>query len=263
MMKLPANRARALFETGKRIGVAAALKLNPSLSAALVKLSRRHTLRLRLRNYPGAFTFRPGTSDYAVVSHIFVAGEYDWLREPAPATIIDCGANIGGTAFAFLSRFPHARLVALEPDEDNHAVLASNLEQFSDRAVALHAAVWSHDTTLRVVRGEHLDGSEWTYQAKEHPDSKLPPVAAKSIPTIMADAGFETVDLLKIDIEGGELELFSHGDCPWLERVKNISIELHGSECRDAFFSALEPYDYELEQHGELTACLDMRVARD
>ena len=116
--------------------------------------------------------------------------------------------------------------------------------------------MWSRDTTLRLVRGEFLDGREWTYQATEHSDTSLEVVSAKSVPTLLEELGAERIDLLKVDIEGGELDLFSIGPHSWLPRIRNVSIELHGEECADAFFSAMSLYDFELIQQGELTVCL-------
>ena len=81
--------------------------------------------------------------------------------------------------------------------------------------------MWSRDTTLRLVRGEFLDGREWTYQAKEDPDTSLESVPAKSVSTVLQELGGESIDLLKVDIEGGELDLFSRGPQSWLPRVKN------------------------------------------
>jgi hypothetical protein len=67
------------------------------------------------------------------------------------------------------------------------------------------------------------------------------------------------VDLLKVDIERSEIELFAKNTDSWLPRVKNICIELHGPDCEAAFFSALAPYDFEVSHSGELTICRDLR----
>jgi FkbM family methyltransferase len=256
--RVPSDVAE-LIRRARRIGPIAALKLVPAVSGLLAKLTHRSTLALRMKGQRAPFRFRPGTSDKEVIEHIFIAGEYDWLPRHTPKTILDLGANIGATARYFLANIAGSRVIALEPDEGNHELLAANLAPFGDRAEAQHAAVWSRDTSIKVVRGEFLDGSEWTYQAKEHPDDSLPSVAAKSVPTIMEEAGLDTVDMLKIDIEGGELELFGSGSPEWLRRVKNISIELHGHDCETAFFRAMEPYDYSVERRGELTICLGIQ----
>lgn len=244
------TRARA-------IGVSAALKLSPKVSQSLTLVTRRRFVTLELKGFHGELRFRPGTSDKEVIEQVFLTDEFSWLRRlDGVSTIVDCGANIGATAFLLLNAFPHARLVAVEPDPCNYEILSHNLEQFGGRATALRAAVWSTDTTLRLVRGEFLDGREWTYQAKEHPDSSLEAVEAKSLPTLLEELGVERIDLLKVDIEGGELDLFSNGPQAWLPRITNVSIELHGDACSNAFFGAMSRYDFELLRRGELTVCL-------
>jgi FkbM family methyltransferase len=242
----------------RAIGPSAALKLSPKVSRILALATRGQLVTLEIKGSRGGkLRFRPGTSDKEVIEQVFLTDEFSWLpRLEGVSTIVDCGANVGATAFLLLNAFPNARLVAIEPEPGNYGVLRKNLEQFGDRATALQAAVWSSDTSLRLVRGEFLDAREWTYQAKEHPDTSLEVVAAKSIPTLLKELRAERIDLLKVDIEGGELELFSSGSQSWLPRVKNISIELHGEACAAAFFSAMSRYDFELIRRGELTVCL-------
>ena len=65
----------------------------------------------------------------------------------------------------------------------------------------------------------------------------------------------DMVDILKIDIEGSELDLFSKNYESWLGKVKNIAIEIHDKESEKAFFNALSDFDYQLEFSGELTVC--------
>jgi FkbM family methyltransferase len=247
----------------RAIGIVPAVKLSPKASRILAFVTRRRLVTVGIKGFSGKLHFRPGTSDSDVIAQVFLTDEYSWLaRLEGVSTIVDCGANIGATAFLLLSAFPDARLAAIEPDGGNYNVLRKNLDQFGERAVVLNAAVWSRDTTLRLVRGAFLDGREWTYQAKEHPDTSLEAVAAKSLLTILREFGWESIDLLKVDIEGGEFELFSSEPQSWLSRVRNISIELHGEQCTYAFFTAMSHYDFELIRRGELTVCLGVAERR-
>jgi hypothetical protein len=43
--------------------------------------------------------------------------------------------------------------------------------------------------------------------------------------TLIAETGIECIDLLKMDIEGAEREVFESGE--WISRVGAIAIELH------------------------------------
>ena len=84
---------------------------------------------------------------------------------------------------------------------------------------------------------------------------------ATDINTLLAESGSDAIDLLKIDIERSEVEVFARNFEPWLGRVRNLVIELHDEECRRVFFQALSPYAYDLSEVGELTICRNLRPA--
>jgi hypothetical protein len=52
-------------------------------------------------------------------------------------------------------------------------------------------------------------------------------VRAVTIASLMDKAGFDRVDILKLDIEGAEIELFDANCEEWIDRVDAIVIELH------------------------------------
>ncbi len=79
-------------------------------------------------------------------------------------------------------------------------------------------------------------------------------VSGISVSDSLEAEGLSRVDLLKIDIEGSEFEVFS-GDCSWLKRVGIIVIELHDymrPGCSKALMDALSCLsDYALSWKGE------------
>ncbi len=52
-------------------------------------------------------------------------------------------------------------------------------------------------------------------------------VPSVSMEDLMHKHGISEIDLLKIDIEGGEEELLGSGDAPWLSNVRIIVMEIH------------------------------------
>src|SRR5947208_4936670 len=71
---------------------------------------------------------RRGTSDIWTFDQIFVDHEYRCIDSlQGVTTIIDAGANVGYSSAYFLSRFPEARIIALEPDPENFNALRRNL----------------------------------------------------------------------------------------------------------------------------------------
>jgi hypothetical protein len=63
-------------------------------------------------------------------------------------------------------------------------------------------------------------------------------VACASMESVLAEAGFPRVDLLKCDIEGAEAAVFSHGSLEWLMRTRCVLIELHGADAARAVHAA-------------------------
>jgi hypothetical protein len=81
---------------------------------------------------------RTGTSDVYVYHQIFVEREYAPLeRLSSVSTILDLGANVGYSSRYFMGMFPRAKLLAIEPDPENFALLERQLSKFSDRAAVV------------------------------------------------------------------------------------------------------------------------------
>jgi FkbM family methyltransferase len=212
-----------------------------------------HPLHARLR----------GSSDMSAFGQIFLLQEYLCLRDlKEPAVVLDLGANVGFSTAYFLSAFPKARIVAVEPDERNLAMCKTNLAPYGDRVLLLHGAVWSKKGKLRLLQGAGVgDGREWATRVDEPADDEQASagVQAWDVGSLIDMSGASTVDLLKVDIERAELSVFGKSAASWLPRVRNICIELHGKDCEEVFFAALKDFDYELQRSGELTICRNLR----
>ena len=121
-------------------------------------------------------------------------------------------------------------------------------------------AVWPRPGGLVLSRGTFGDGKEWATEVRQAADGETPDVTAWDIPSLLALCPSQSIDLLKVDIEGSEKALFSAATERWLPHVRNICIELHGPESERVFRNALEDYDYEcVRSDGEHTLCLNLR----
>ena len=194
---------------------------------------------------------RYGSSDLKVFNQIFFLDEYGPVRTSSDAKlIVDCGANVGYSTAYFLSKYPTAQVIAVEPDRRNYEVLTRNTAGYGARAVAINAAVWSHKTRLALHRH---DRGEWATQVKEANVAESADIDAVDIPEILNRSKHDRIDLLKIDIEGAEGELFSHNYESWIDRVETIVIELHGDSYERIFHEALKGRKFGFGTSGELT----------
>jgi FkbM family methyltransferase len=220
----------------------------------------RRVDRLRGVRYSAPLYFRPRTSDPKVICSVLAQQDYQAVADLANVRlIVDCGANIGCTTFFLLHAYEHARAIVIEPDPSNMAMCRRNLHPFRHRVQFLECAVWPESVPLIVERGHYRDGAEWAFQVRPaRPDERADMVGI-TIDEIMRTASVETIDLLKIDIEAAEQQLFAGENLHWLRHTRNIAIELHGEFCEIAFDRALRGFEFSRSQHGELTICTGIR----
>jgi FkbM family methyltransferase len=201
---------------------------------------------------------RTGTSDMAVYNQVFVGREYEFPHLPEEAkTIIDLGANIGLTSIFFALKYRDANILSVEPDNDNFMRLIANVGHFGDRVKPLKGAAWSRDGNLRLVKQGANEASldSWGVRVSPEIDDKSFDVQCFSIPTLIGRIDGDSIDILKIDIEGSEKEIFTHSPEKWIGKIKMIVVETHDRfqpGCEQAVREAVKDKFLELERSGEL-----------
>ena len=180
-----------------------------------------------------------------VFSEIFIKECY---RDCAvsPVTIIDCGSNVGMSILFFKSLWPDARITGIEASSETFAMLKQNVGNLpgvtlvnravSDRRgmISFYAGSSSLTASTNAFRG---GGKEMRVEA---------------VP--LSDFIDGPVDLLKIDIEGGEMAVFAELEASGkLPLIHQLVIEYHhhlqGERGRfSSFLERLERcgFDYDL-----------------
>ena len=206
--------------------------------------SGEHTHQFRALRMP--FTFRLTSEDKLVVFGNIIKGEV--LEGPLPSEarfIVDAGGYIGDSAALFLSRYPNARCVVIEPGSAyGWAVL--NLRRYGERAVLHQAALMSSPGFCRVQEAD--TGSE------AHVDINGT-IKAITVPEILASSPHGRIDILKVDIEGAEVALFQSA-AEWLPFVDCITIELHGERAKAEIPAQLKVAGFSISYHGSLTVAV-------
>jgi FkbM family methyltransferase len=138
------------------------------------------------------------------------------------STILDLGANHGHFALAMVDRF-QCQAVCVEPDPSIYPELASN-----PKISAINAAVNTHGGPAKFYVAQNQECS-----------SLIPPSVSETVDeiecqtvtldTLLAGIGARQIDVLKIDIEGLELELLTSLDHRTLDRVNQLTVEFHES----------------------------------
>jgi len=221
-----------------------------SFTALLDELCGRERLRsIEVSGVP--LYIRTSTPDLYVVESSLLRHEYAEIQLQEPQVIIDAGANIGTSAIAFARRFPRSRVIAIEAEKQNYELMLRNTAPY-DNILPVHAALWPVEGERAVLA---RPGGHWSFTLTETSDSQGTTgqtVPCTSIPQLMAQYELDSIDLLKLDIEGCERELFSHS-YDWLDSVKAIAVELHdrvAPGCSRAFYLATADFS-DFEIHGE------------
>lgn len=206
----------------------------------------------RARILGGDVFVRPGTADLAVLDQIELHPYVPVIAGSGPMMIMDLGANIGLSVRYWKHAAPRAHVVAVEPDPGNFSMLQRNTTGLSDVHL-VNGGIWHRPGTLGMDRS---GSGTAAYRTKE--EGAGGEVEATTIPLLMERYGMPRLDILKVDIEGSELELFSLGDLSWIDKVTTIAVELHDRfrpGCGDAFFAALRGRSWSYEVCGEMIVC--------
>ena len=193
--------------------------------------------------------YRVHSTDINVLQQVFLSGDYDCAGfERGVEFVVDCGANIGCASAFFLNRYPGSCVVAIEAELGNFGICRQNLEPYSSRVRAIHGAVWPRSEPLIVVRGEPEQVKECAFSVRPCREGEPKEIDGISLTDVVESSPKKRIDLLKIDIEGGERELFASGFESWLFRTRTIVIETHGPECREVFLQAVKPYGFKVQE---------------
>ena len=208
----------------------------------------------KIRNYKHPIYLRNGSSDVHVFSQVIYDREYELKYRIKPSVIVDCGANIGLATIFFKNKFPDATIIAIEPELSNFKVLQKNTEKY-DKVHCLQSGIWGRTTNLKISNSNR---GNWGFTVEETAETGEGTIPAISIDGIMEKFNLDHIDILKIDIEGSEKNVFEENADKWLSKVNVLVIEFHDADvpdCAKTFYKAMEKYNYETKTHRESVVC--------
>jgi FkbM family methyltransferase len=166
--------------------------------------------------------YRLNRGDIQSIREVWIDECYRLPFDLKPTRLVDLGANIGLTSLWFVHRYGCQTVIAVEPSPDNARLTRLNLERNQIVSEVIEAAVGPRDGTamfedasesnLGRVGGSN-GGRTVTMVSMETLLLRLPPGAE--------------IDLIKMDIEGGEGPLLQDDNLKWLGRVRSIIAEFH------------------------------------
>jgi FkbM family methyltransferase len=167
-------------------------------------------------------------------------------------TICDVGAHVGYLTLVMARAVgPNGRVLSFEPDPRNYRALRSNIER--NRAEAIVSPVQSAVSN----RTGSMKLATFGYSFVSHLATDTTPADAKLLDvsvTTIDELGLDTLQLIKIDVEGAEGDVFQGAERTLTTHRPVVISEVRGVQPSWSAISALmQSLDYRFEVlHGDL-----------
>ncbi|MBB6400905.1 FkbM family methyltransferase [Methanococcus maripaludis] len=198
--------------------------------------------------YPNLIV-RKNTTDLSVFISIFVQKELNLPIEFKPKYIVDAGAYAGYSSIYFHEKYPEAEIIAIEPEKSNFDTLIKNTHKLK-QILCLNLGLWYKEAFLKV---EDRKTGKWGFKVNEVLNTEEYDIKSTTIRNILSIQNWDKIDILKIDIEGSEKELFSKNS-NWINKVNVILIELHdriNEGCTESLYCAIDLHEWNEYRKGE------------
>ncbi len=192
--------------------------------------------RMGLKNSCPVYRFRNGlaikTREPADTDTIFdILIRKDYGEAPKNGVVIDIGANMGSYALFAAWNSPDARVYAFEPDPTNYALMRENIAMngLADRVIVSDVAV----TGKRERREFFVHGGPHgsMYRNDNNPlwtgSGEAIDVECWSLDEVFKKYGIAHCDVLKLDCEGSEFEIFEATSEESFKKINRIRMEYH------------------------------------
>jgi FkbM family methyltransferase len=153
------------------------------------------------------------------------------------STIIDLGANHGNFAVALADQF-NCKPLCVEPDPRVFPILKSN-----PKISALNLAISTHTGTSRLHLTENLECSSLVIPTTSKTIAETE-CQTMTLEALLASTGTQHVDLVKVDMEGMELEVLPSLQPEALERIDQLTVEFHESVGMGTVKQVVKTIDY-------------------
>jgi FkbM family methyltransferase len=162
--------------------------------------------------------YRLNKGDLHSIREVWFEEAYRLPFDNPSGTLLDLGANIGLTSVWLAKKYTIERVIAVEPDRSNAMLARRNLDLNAIKSEVIEAAIGPQEGTVRFESNQVSNLGRVS--------EKGLPVAMITVDTILEKSACPKLALVKIDIEGGEQQLFD-GPMDWLDRTDAIIIEFH------------------------------------
>lgn len=189
-----------------------------------------------------------GMGDVAVVAGLLGDREY-WDPALFPTgRLLDLGANIGLAALWFSVVSPGVELACVEPDPRNLRLLHENLAQNNLRARVFACAAYTEAGEAELGVNAHT-GVSSLMSTGLHGHVHAIRVPTCTVSGLLDELGWDSVDLVKMDLEGAEADIFRSCQA-WIHRVGRIVLEIHPTTSPEQIEAMVGPFGFQVRRIG-------------
>jgi len=179
-----------------------------------------------------------------LLSEIFITNEYFFKPTSTEPVIIDCGANIGMSNLYFKSLFPNSKIISFEANPNAYKLLEKNIRENNLDNIEIHnVALFDKETEISFYISEDIGTLLGSTKSERGGGYELK-VKSKKLSSYLKN--LPAVDLIKMDVEGAEIEIISDlFESSLMNKVKEFIIEYHHNVegSASAFSSFLQKFE--------------------
>ena len=154
------------------------------------------------------------------------------------------------------------KIISIEPEKDNFKMCLKNTKNY-DNIIPMQKALSNNNGEELYIKDSGLGSWGFTTVSKKDSLPESNKVLTINIDEILNQNNWDCVDIVKIDIEGAEKELFESNYEEWIPKTKCIIIELHDrmkKGCSKYFFKTISQYNFSCELRGENLILINLEL---
>jgi FkbM family methyltransferase len=191
-----------------------------------------------------------GDELFPIVCEIFYDKVYerDFVRINQGDVVVDIGANYGVFSL-YVQQFNPSKVFAMEPIKSTFKCMSDNLKDYG--VTCINKAI-SNEDGFESFAITDVNGNNFSLRHSEgyHPsvmnDAEI--VETTTFNTFINDYDIDKIDFLKVDCEGGELDLFETIDTNYLKSsINKIAMEYHSNKIKERVIEILTENGFSIE----------------
>lgn len=186
---------------------------------------------------------RKNTKDLETFEEIFLTNLYNTNIQFEPKTIVDAGANVGLASLFFHLKYAEASIVALEIESKNSESIRKNTHGIPNFEL-IEKGLFNRKSFFKIEDPYNASNS---FQIREVEANEQYDIESITLDEILNEKKWDTIDILKIDIEGAEKQLFESNFENWLPKTKVIMVETHDRmipKCSYTVMNTINKYNF-------------------